>query len=99
MVERGILNEKLNNENWKDGRKGLTRSVQVSGGREGSVKVWDTRVANKPVVSGSSPSPPAGDQVNMEPETGRRECWAVTAGNSHGEEERMVGLTLTPQGS
>ena len=35
----------------------------------------------------------------MEPETGRRECWTVTAGNSHGEEESMVGLTLTPQGS
>lgn len=58
MVERGIRSEKLNNENWKDGRKGLTRCVQVSGGREGSVKVWDTRVASKPVVSGSSPSPP-----------------------------------------
>ena len=60
------------------GGRGEGPAELVSGGREGNVKVWDTRLANKPVV-------------NMEPETGRRECWAVTAGNCHGEEERMVG--------
>ena len=34
------------------------------------------RVANKPVV-------------NMEPETSKRECWAVTFGNCYTDNERM----------
>ena len=29
-------------------------------------------------------------QVNMEPESSKRECWAVSAGNSYEQEERMV---------
>ena len=39
--------------------------------------MWDVRVSNKPVV-------------NMEPESTKRECWAVTFGNSYNETERMV---------
>ena len=35
------------------------------------------RVANKPVV-------------NMEPETSKRECWAVTFGNCYTDNERMA---------
>ena len=46
----------------------------MTGGREGSVKVWDIREAKRPVVT-------------MEPETGKRECWAVTVGNSYNDTE------------
>ena len=59
------------------GGRGVGPAELVSGGREGNVKVWDTRVASKPVV-------------NMEPESARRECWAVSAGNCHSDEERMI---------
>merc|ERR1712130_836439 len=57
--------------------RGLGPAELVSGGREGNVKVWDTRVASKLVV-------------NMEPESSKRECWAVSAGNCYAQEERMV---------
>lgn len=60
------------------GGRGMGPAEIISGGREGNVKVWDTRVANKPVV-------------NMEPETGKRECWAVCAGNCWNDQERMIG--------
>ena len=39
------------------------------------------RVANKPVV-------------NMEPETSKRECWAVTFGNCYTDNERMASSLM-----
>ena len=59
------------------GGRGVGPAELVTGGREGSVKVWDVRVASRPVV-------------NMEPETRKRECWAVSFGNCYNESERMV---------
>nr|CAD7458381.1 unnamed protein product [Timema tahoe] len=51
----------------------------VTGSRDGSVKVWDPRQKGKPVAT-------------MEPAAGedRRDCWAVTFGNSYNSEERVV---------
>lgn len=50
----------------------------VTGGRDGCVKVWDTRVA-EPVAS-------------LEPRAGQavRDCWAVCFGNSFNDQERCV---------
>ncbi|KAG9416848.1 WD repeat-containing protein 92 [Aphanomyces cochlioides] len=50
----------------------------VTGGRDGCVRVWDTRVAN-PVVS-------------LEPEQTEavRDCWTVAFGNSYNDEERCI---------
>ena len=59
------------------GGGGLGPMELVTGGREGGVKVWDVREAKRPVVT-------------MEPETGKRECWAVTAGNCYNDTERMI---------
>ena len=56
------------------GGGGLGPLELVSGGREGSVKVWDLREAKRPVVT-------------MEPETSKREGWTVTAGNCHTDTE------------
>ena len=64
------------------GGGGLGALELVTGGREGSVKVWDIREAKRPVVT-------------MEPETGKRECWAVTVGNSYNDTEVTLTLTLT----
>nr|CAD7260542.1 unnamed protein product [Timema shepardi] len=51
----------------------------VTGSRDGSVKVWDSRQKGKPVAT-------------MEPAAGedRRDCWAVAFGNSYNSEERVV---------
>ncbi|XP_063222208.1 dynein axonemal assembly factor 10 [Bacillus rossius redtenbacheri] len=51
----------------------------VTGSRDGSVKVWDPRQKGRPVAT-------------MEPAEGseRRDCWAVTFGNSYNSEERVV---------
>ena len=65
------------------GGGGLGPLEVVTGGREGSVKVWDTREAKRPVVT-------------MEPETGKRECWAVTVGNSYNDTEVTQTLPLYP---
>ena len=65
------------------GGGGLGPLEVVTGGREGSVKVWDTREAKRPVVT-------------MEPETGKRECWAVTVGNSYNDTEVTQTLPLSP---
>ena len=59
------------------GGRGSGPAEIVSGGREGSVKVWDVRVASRPVV-------------HMEPESVKRECWAVTFGNCYNDSERML---------
>ncbi|KAI9144023.1 WD repeat-containing protein 92-like protein [Paraphysoderma sedebokerense] len=51
----------------------------VTGGRDGAVKVWDTRQRDKPVA-------------NIAPEKGEevRDCWAVAFGNSYNDSERCV---------
>ncbi|ETV88771.1 hypothetical protein H257_00273 [Aphanomyces astaci] len=50
----------------------------ATGGRDGCVRVWDTRVAN-PVVS-------------LEPDQGEavRDCWTVAFGNSFNDDERCL---------
>mmetsp|Transcript_5286 Transcript_5286/g.10103 ORF Transcript_5286/g.10103 Transcript_5286/m.10103 type:complete len:358 (-) Transcript_5286:33-1106(-) len=50
----------------------------VTGGHDGCVKVWDPRIS-EPVAS-------------LEPAPGqtKRDCWAVTFGNSYDDEERCV---------
>ncbi|CAG0897899.1 unnamed protein product [Darwinula stevensoni] len=51
----------------------------VTGGRDGTVKVWDPRQKDDPVVS-------------IEPNEGerRRDCWTVAFGGAHSIEERVV---------
>eukprot|EP00758_Cryptobia_borreli_P010742 Tbor_TRINITY_DN5597_c3_g2::TRINITY_DN5597_c3_g2_i1::g.13326::m.13326 len=51
----------------------------VTGGRDGAVRVWDTRQADKPVVS-LTPS----DQSKA------RDCWTVRFGNAHTPEDRTI---------
>ena len=50
----------------------------VTGGRDGCVRVWDTRV-DEPVVA-------------LEPGEGQsiRDCWSVAFGNSYNDEERCI---------
>ncbi|KAM4692783.1 LOW QUALITY PROTEIN: dynein axonemal assembly factor 10 [Discoglossus pictus] len=51
----------------------------VTGSRDGTVKVWDTRQKDTPVA-------------NMEPVEGeaKRDCWTVAFGNAYNEQERAV---------
>ncbi|XP_053568083.1 dynein axonemal assembly factor 10 [Bombina bombina] len=51
----------------------------VTGSRDGTVKVWDTRQKDTPVA-------------NMEPVEGetKRDCWTVTFGNAYNQQERVV---------
>ncbi|GAB0093915.1 WD repeat-containing protein 92 [Sergentomyia squamirostris] len=51
----------------------------VTGSRDGTVKVWDTRQADCPVAC---VSPPSG--------CGGRDCWAVAFGNSFNNSERCL---------
>uniref|UniRef100_A0A1B0G2R6 Uncharacterized protein n=1 Tax=Glossina morsitans morsitans TaxID=37546 RepID=A0A1B0G2R6_GLOMM len=59
----------------------------VTGSRDGSVKVWDIRQGNAPVVDITP-----GDQ--SDDSTGKiqtkRDCWAVAFGDSYNNEERIV---------
>ncbi|XP_037951972.1 WD repeat-containing protein 92-like [Teleopsis dalmanni] len=52
----------------------------VTGSRDGSVKVWDIRQGQAPVVD-MTPEGAEGD---------RRDCWAVAFGNSFDNQERVV---------
>lgn len=51
----------------------------ATGGRDGAVKVWDTRQASKPVVA-LQPTDP----------TRARDCWTVRLGNSLDADERVL---------
>lgn len=51
----------------------------VTGGRDGAVRVWDTRQSNKPVVS-----------LNPVDPSRARDCWTVRFGNSFDPDERIV---------
>ncbi|XP_053664879.1 dynein axonemal assembly factor 10 [Anopheles marshallii] len=53
----------------------------VTGGRDGSVKVWDPRQPNDPVANIC----PASENMNE-----RRDCWAVGFGDSYNPVERVV---------
>lgn len=59
----------------------------ATGSRDGSVKVWDIRQGQAPVVD-ISPPPQMGDGINKS--NMRRDCWAVAFGNSYNGEERLV---------
>eukprot|EP00730_Choanoeca_flexa_P001497 TRINITY_DN10662_c0_g1_i1.p1 TRINITY_DN10662_c0_g1~~TRINITY_DN10662_c0_g1_i1.p1 ORF type:complete len:353 (+),score=70.77 TRINITY_DN10662_c0_g1_i1:884-1942(+) len=64
--------------NCIDGAGGLNQEGApeiVTGGRDGCVKIWDTRQANDPVADLEPADPSAA-----------RDCWAVAFGNSFGEE-------------
>lgn len=57
----------------------------VTGSRDGSVKVWDIRQGNAPVID-MSPEP-IGDASS----TGQsRDCWSVAFGDSYNNEDRIV---------
>ncbi|KAM7354781.1 dynein axonemal assembly factor 10 [Cochliomyia hominivorax] len=58
----------------------------VTGSRDGSVKVWDIRQGNAPVVDMTPESPP----VSQSSINHKRDCWAVTFGDSYNNEERCV---------
>ncbi|KAI5741553.1 hypothetical protein M8J76_014807 [Diaphorina citri] len=51
----------------------------VTGGKDGSVKVWDPRQKDRPVAL-----------IETAEGEKKRECWAVSFGNSYNAEERMV---------
>ena len=51
----------------------------VTGSRDGAVKLWDARQANKPVVA---LTPADADKA--------RDCWTVKLGNSFAADERMI---------
>ncbi|KAJ8674293.1 hypothetical protein QAD02_005555 [Eretmocerus hayati] len=51
----------------------------VTGSKDGSVKVWDSRQKDKPVAY---MQPPEGNV--------RRDCWSVAFGNSYNNEDRVV---------
>ncbi|XP_050074961.1 dynein axonemal assembly factor 10 [Anopheles maculipalpis] len=53
----------------------------VTGGRDGSVKVWDPRQPNDPVANIC----PAGNSSSL-----RRDCWAVGFGDSYNPVERVI---------
>lgn len=55
----------------------------VVGSRDGSVKVWDQRQGGSPVAHISPLGPDEGG-------TGSRDCWCVTFGDSHNNDERAV---------
>jgi len=61
------------------GLKGAGAPEIVTGGRDGCVHVWDPRQRDKPVAS-------------MEPEEGSvvRDCWAVSFGDAHSADDRVV---------
>lgn len=61
------------------GSAGGTQAPElVTGGKDGCVKVWDTRVSAA-VVS-----------LVSDPTTGMRDCWAVAFGDSHGDERSVL---------
>ena len=51
----------------------------VTGGRDGSVKVWDPRQLNKPILA-----------LTPTDATRARDCWAVAFGNAFSADERVV---------
>ncbi|KAB7502816.1 WD repeat-containing protein 92 [Armadillidium nasatum] len=51
----------------------------VTGSRDGTVKVWDPRQKEKPVVC-----------IEPEEEKEKRDCWAVAFGDAHSPEDRCV---------
>lgn len=59
----------------------------VTGSRDGSIKVWDIRQGQDPVVDISPPSQ-MGDGINRS--NLRRDCWAIAFGNTYNEEERLI---------
>lgn len=65
--------------NAVDGARYAGPPELVTGGRDGAVKVWDIRQAQKPVIA-------------LEPvdKSGARDCWAVRFGNSYDPDERVV---------
>ncbi|XP_023298728.2 dynein axonemal assembly factor 10 [Lucilia cuprina] len=58
----------------------------VTGSRDGSVKVWDIRQGQAPVVD-MTPETSTGDSNSLNP---KRDCWAVAIGDSYNNEERCV---------
>lgn len=56
----------------------------VTGSRDGTVKVWDQRQGGAPVACISAEKSEDGNNSSS------RDCWAVTFGDSHNNEERSV---------
>jgi len=61
------------------GHRNIGAPELVTGSRDGTVKVWDVRIRDKPVAC-------------MQPEDGqaKRDCWTVAFGNAHDDTDRMV---------
>ena len=55
----------------------------VTGSKDGAVKIWDPRQASDPVVDISP-------QYSKRNESGTRDCWAVTFGDSFSNDERSI---------
>lgn len=56
----------------------------VTAGKDGTVKVWDPRQKNDPVLCVTAAT------EEQQCGTGSRDCWAVAFGNSYNNAERMV---------
>lgn len=57
----------------------------VTGGRDGHIKVWDSRQNDKPVVN---------IEPNKQAHDGPRDCWSVAFGNAYNNHDRCIAASF-----